>query len=56
MSNISPKDPVMANLCTQTELQLAIDKAKRKQERETKKREREAKKAAKAAAQTEVQN
>lgn len=52
MSNISPKDPVMASLCTQTDLQAAIDKAKAKQEREVKKKAREAKKAAKAA--TEV--
>ena len=56
MPNISPKDPVMANLCSQTELQAAIDKAKRRQEKEAKKKEREAKKAAKAAASTEVQN
>ena len=49
MSNITPKDPVMANLCTQTDLQAAIDKAKRRQEREAKKKAREAKKAAKAA-------
>ena len=52
MSNISPKDPVMASLCTQTDLQAAIDKAKAKQEREVKKKAREAKKAAKTA--TEV--
>ena len=51
MSNISPKDPVMASLCTQTDLQAAIDKAKAKQEREVKKKAREAKKAAKAAAE-----
>ena len=38
MSNISPKDPVMASLCSQTELQAAIDKAKRRQERELKKK------------------
>ena len=41
MSNISPKDPVAANLCTQTDLQKAIDKAKRKQEREEKKKQKE---------------
>ena len=38
MSNIAPKDPVAANLCTQTDLQKAIDKAKRKQERADKKK------------------
>lgn len=48
MSNISPKDPVMANLCTQTDLQDAIDKAQKKQERESKKKEREARKIAKS--------
>tara|TARA_B100000886_G_scaffold58003_3_gene35687 strand:- start:270 stop:869 length:600 start_codon:yes stop_codon:yes gene_type:complete len=48
MSNISPKDPVMANLCTQTDLQDAIDKAQKKQEREAKKKEREARKIAKS--------
>ena len=46
MSNIAAKDPVMASLCTQTELQAAIDKAKRRQEREAKKKAREAKKLA----------
>ncbi len=59
MSNISPKDPVMASLCSQTELQAAIDKAKRKVEREAKKKAREEKKAAKAAqeaAQNQTQN
>ena len=59
MSNISPKDPVMANLCSQTELQAAIDKAKRKVEREAKKKAREEKKAAKAAqeaTQSQTQN
>jgi hypothetical protein len=56
ISNISPKDPVMANLCSQTELQAAIDKAKRKQEREVKKKEREAKKAAKVAASDDIQS
>jgi hypothetical protein len=59
MSNISPKDPVMASLCSQTELQAAIDKAKRKVEREAKKKAREEKKAAKEAqeaAQSQTQN
>ena len=46
----------MANLCSQTELQAAIDKAKRRHEREVKKKEREAKKAAKAAASNEIQS
>ena len=46
----------MANLCSQTELQAAIDKAKRKQEREVKKKEREEKKAARASASNEVQS
>ena len=48
MSNISQKDQVMANLCTQTDLQDAIDKAQKKQEREAKKKEREARKIAKS--------
>jgi hypothetical protein len=56
MSNIAAKDPVMASLCTQTELQAAIDKAKRRQEREAKKKAREAKKLANANASNEVQN
>ena len=43
MSNISPKDPVAANLCTQTDLMKAVEKAKRKQEKleKTKKKEKE---------------
>ena len=43
MSNISPKDPVAANLCTQTDLMKAVEKAKRKQEKleKAKKREKE---------------
>jgi len=42
MSNISPKDPVAANLCTQTDLIKAIERAKKKQERleEEKKKEK----------------
>ena len=41
MSNISPKDPVMASLCSQTELQAAIDKAKEdKKEKQRKKSEK----------------
>ena len=43
MSNISPKDPVAANLCTQTDLMKAIEKTKRKQEKleKAKKKEKE---------------
>ena len=43
MSNISPKDPVAANLCTQTDLMKAVEKAKRKQEKleKAKKKEKE---------------
>lgn len=41
MSNISPKDPVAANLCTQTDLVEAIEKAKRKQERLEKEKKKE---------------
>ena len=40
MSNISPKDPVAANLCTQTDLIKAIERAKKKQERLEKKRKK----------------
>ena len=56
ISNITPKDPVMANLCSQTDLQAAIDKAKRKQDKEIKKKEREAKKVAKASSSNQIQN
>jgi len=46
MSNISPKDPVAANLCTQTDLIKAIERAKKKQERlEEEKKKEKAKKA-----------
>ena len=43
MSNISPKDPVAANLCTQTDLMKAVEKAKKKQEKleKAKKKEKE---------------
>ena len=41
MSNVSPKDPVAANLCTQTDLVAAIEKAKRKQERIEKEKKKE---------------
>jgi hypothetical protein len=36
-SNLSPKDPVAANLCSQTDLEKAVEKANRKVEREKKK-------------------
>jgi hypothetical protein len=41
MSNISPKDPVASNLCTQTDLVEAVEKAKRKQERLEKEKKKE---------------
>ena len=41
MSNVSPKDPVAANLCTQTDLVAAIEKAKKKQERIEKEKKKE---------------
>jgi uncharacterized protein len=41
MSNISPKDPVAANLCTQTDLMKAVEKAKRKQEKLEKAKKKE---------------
>ena len=40
MSNISPKDPVAANLCTQTDLMKAVERAKRKLERIEKERKK----------------
>ena len=40
-NSLSAKDPVSINLCTQLELQNAIDKADRRIKRETKKREKE---------------
>jgi len=42
-SNLSPKDPVAANLCSQTDLEKAVDKANRKVEREKKKLDKEKK-------------
>ncbi|MDB9712049.1 DUF1013 domain-containing protein [Pelagibacteraceae bacterium] len=48
MSNVSPKDPVAANLCTQTDLVAAIEKAKRKQERIEKEKKKEKEKAKQA--------
>ncbi len=41
MSNISPKDPVAANLCTQTDLVKAVERAKKKQERIEKEKKKE---------------
>ena len=36
-SNLAPKDPVASDLCSQLDLQKAVDKANRKVEREKKK-------------------
>ena len=41
---MSAKDPVAINLCTQLDLQNAIEKAKRKIEKEKKKKEKDKKK------------
>ena len=38
--NLSPKDPVVSNLCTQIDIQNAVDKADRKIERNKKKEEK----------------
>ena len=43
-NSLSAKDPVAINLCTQLDLQNAIEKAKRKIEKETKKKEKDIKK------------
>jgi len=43
-SNLSPKDPVVSNLCSQIDIKNAIDKANRKAERKKKEIERENKK------------
>ena len=40
-SSLTPKDPVISNLCSQLDLKNAIDKANRKVEREKKKKEKE---------------
>ena len=42
-SNLTPKDPVASNLCLQSELQKAVEKADRRVKRENKKKEKEAK-------------
>ena len=43
-SNLSPKDPVVSNLCTQADIKNAVDKADRKTERKKKEIERQKKK------------
>ena len=43
-SNLSPKDPVVSNLCSQIDIQNAIDKADRKAVRKKKELERQRKK------------
>ena len=43
-SSLTPKDPVAINLCTQIDLQKAIEKADRKVEREKKLMEKSLKK------------
>jgi len=43
-SNLSPKDPVVSNLCSQIDIQNAIDKADRKAVRKKKELERQSKK------------
>ena len=40
-SNLSAKDPVVSNLCSQTDIKNAVDKAERKKIREKKKLEKE---------------
>ena len=42
-SNLSPKDPVVSNLCTQIEIKNAIDKAERKIAKKKKEEEKEKK-------------
>ena len=44
-SNLSAKDPVVSNLCSQIDIQNAVDKADRKAERKKKEQEKEKKKA-----------
>ena len=44
-SNLSPKDPVVSNLCTQIDIQNAVDKANRKIQRKKKEAERQSRKA-----------
>ena len=40
-SNLSPKDPVVSNLCSQIDIQNAVDKANRKAARKEKEKEKE---------------
>ena len=40
-SNLTPKDPVASNLCSQLDLEKAVDKANRKVERDKKKLDKE---------------
>ena len=47
-SNLSAKDPVVSNLCSQTDIKNAVDKAERKKIRDKKKIEKENKKVSKA--------
>ena len=42
-SNLSPKDPVVSNLCSQAEIKNAVDKADRKIARKKKEEEKEKK-------------
>ena len=43
-SNLSPKDPVVSNLCSQIDIRNAVDKADRKAERKKKELEKQAQK------------
>ena len=51
VTNLKPRDPVLLGVCTQTDLQAAVNKAKAAEERAKKKAEKEAK--AKSAARKE---
>ena len=44
-SNLSPKDPVVSNLCTQTDIKKAAEKAERRIIRKKKEAEKEKRKA-----------
>ncbi len=43
-SNLSPKDPVVSNLCSQIDIQNAVDKANRKAARKEKEKEKQSQK------------
>ena len=43
-SNLSPKDPVVSNLCSQVDIKNALDKAERKAEKKRKELEKQNKK------------